>query len=353
MTIRTTPLLLAALVALTACGDSNGPGNFSPMATSQKVGQAFGAVDNNKAVRSMNVLAHAFTLTAAPPVLPDPAPAAPVHVTGLDASLLGVGRALEHAAARFATSNPAALFPANAVGKTFIYSSQTAKYQASDQSGAPTAGVRYLLYAVDPTNTVVMTPLQQVGILDLSDKSSNAANTLGIKAAINDLTVLEYDASGSVATSSFTFGAKGYVVDGANRLDFDLSQSVSVAGDLKIDYKITAPNQGNVSIRLEANGTYGGTSTATLTITEGSDKMEIVATGTDASRTGTVKYNGKTLANISVTGKNDPVFTGASGRVLTADDASGLKQLFDLADTLLARFDDLLVPAYFVFGLPT
>ena len=327
MTNRTTPLFLAALVALTACGEANGPENFNPMATGQKVGQAFGAVDNNRAVQCMNVMSHAFTLTAAPSMPPDPPGVAP--------------------------SNPAGLFPTNAVGKTFTYNSQTGRYQAGDQAGAPAVGVRYLLYAVDPVNAVVIPPPQQIGVLDLTDKSSSAANTLGVRAVVNNVTVLEYDANAAVAASSFTFAAKGYVQDGANRLDFDLSQSVSPTGDLKVDYKITAPNQGNMSIRLEANGKYGGASTATLTITEGKDKMEIVVSGTDANNTGTVKYNGKTLANISVTGASDPVFTGAGGRVLTADDATGLKQLFDLVDALLERFDDLLVPSYFVFGLPT
>ena len=86
---------------------------------------------------------------------------------------------------------------------------------------------------VDRAQRIVVTPLQQVGTLDLIDKSTPAANTVGIQAVVNNVTVLAYDASGAISGGNFTFSAKGYVSDATTRLDFDLSQSFSTSTGLK------------------------------------------------------------------------------------------------------------------------
>jgi hypothetical protein len=327
MVTRTTLLAAAALLALAGCNEATGPENFAPMATSQKVDQAFGAVDDNKAVQSMDVMSSAFSFTgAAPPAYFGASPTA---------------------------SAPTGIFPCTAcLGKTFVYNTQTGRYEPSGLAGAPANGIRYLLYAVDADQDLLIIPLQQIGYLDLTDKSSSAGNTVGIKAVINDVTVLDYDASGSISGGSLTFGAKGNVTDAANRLDFDLSQSVSSTGDIKVDYKITAPHQDNMSVQILLTGKVGGAATSTLTVTESGNKLEVSVTGTQAASTGTVKYNGKTFATMSQAGSGDPVFVGANGKVLTTDDLAGLKRLFDNVEDLFQRFDDLLVPSYFVFGIP-
>jgi hypothetical protein len=71
-------------------------------------------------------------------------------------------------------------------------------------------------------------------------------------------------------------------------------------------------------------------------------------TGSEQSANGTVKYNDRTLATVMVTG-NNPAFTGSGGQVLSPDDLTGLRRLYNAVDELLTRFDGLLVPAYFVF----
>src|SRR3954466_8160155 len=86
---------LAAIVVLAGCGDGTGVQNFSPVATGQKINTAFAALDNNKAVQSMDVLSGAFTFSGAAPVLP-----------GMQGS----------------AASPAGIFPCTAcIGKTFAY----------------------------------------------------------------------------------------------------------------------------------------------------------------------------------------------------------------------------------------
>ena len=353
MTHRLWPRASALTLSLLAagCKDSNGPESYNPMATSQTAAQAYGAVQNNKAVQSLDVLGSAFTLTGATAPLPFPAPAPDYSAfRTVPPELLNTLQRLERLATTFSAASPQDLFPSTVRGKTFVYNPQTARYAPSDRTGAPANGVRFMLYAVDPVLKRVVTPLQEVGYLDLTDKGSN---TLGIKAVITsvtpNVTALEYDATGAIGTSGFTFSAKGYVSDGTTRLDFDLSLSLAAATGLKIDYKITQQAK-NLSIHVVATGTTSNTGNVTLTITEGSNNLEVAAIGTNTSVSGTIKYNGSTVATISGKPEN-PVFTGANGKVLTADDLIGLKNLFDFVDKLFDGFDDLLLPAFFVFGI--
>jgi hypothetical protein len=329
------------LLALAGCKDANGPENFNPEVTAQKLVQAFGAAENNRAVQSMEILSGAFTFTgAAPPAL---------GVPRADLGRLSLPGAFEKVITRLAVS-PSALLPSNVLGKTFIYSTQTATYQASDQAGAPSNGARFTLYAVDLVNRIPVTPLEVIGYVDLTDKSTAATNTLGIKAMIGSTTVMEYDAGGTVGTSSFSFTAKGFVADGANRLDFDLSQNLSGTTGVRIDYKLSVPTQSNLAIQILATATSPSTATVTLVVTENEDKLEVGVTGSGQSASGSVKYNGKTLASISVPSDGTPVFTG-TGHALTAGDLAGLKTLYDIVSAALDQFDDVMVPAYFAFGL--
>lgn len=319
---RICPLMLAALLA--ACSDL-GTESFDPMASSQKAQQAFGMVSNNPAVQHFDALSGAFTWTGAPPVLPS--------------------------AAAPAAASPTDILPPQApLGKTFVYNSQTGEYTGSQETGAPSNGVRYLLYQVDPAVKVIKLPPVSIGYLDLTNENTPAPNSLGVKAVANNVTVLDYKASGTAIGTSVNITAKGNVADGTGRLDFDLSQNFSPSTGIKVDYKLTAPTP-DVSIQVVLTTPPGtdSKSTVTLTLTEGRNKLEVNATGNDAAVEGTVKYNGSTLAKISGTGEN-PVFTGQSGRQLSAQDLEGLKKLFDFVDQVFEGFDDLLAPTYFVLG---
>ncbi len=313
-------MAVTLLVATTACGGGD-TGNFNPVATNQKIDAAMGAL-GNAAVQSVDILAGAFTFTMTAP----PHPGTAVAVV------------------------PAGIIPCSqCLGRTFAYVPQAGRYQPTDATGAPSDAVRYLLYAVNPVTRVVVTPLQQVGTLDLADK---AGNTLGVKAVVSNATVLDYNANASITTGNFLLTAKGYVTSGTERLDFDLTQSVNVtSSDTRVDYKITSPTQGNMQIDFLLTGKLGGAKNATLTVTEAKDKLEITANGTAASSTGTVKMNGSTLATLTDTDQTDQVFNPSGGRILTPAEILALVTMFNRVDVILASFDDLLVPAFFVFGI--
>ena len=102
-------------------------------------------------------------------------------------------------------------------------------------------------------------------------------------------------------------------------------------------------------MELTATATSSALANITLTVMDGSDKVEVAASGTSQTLNGAVKFNGKTVVTVSGT-SDTPVFTGANGMVLTARDLAGLKGLFVFVDRLFAGFDHILVPSYYVFG---
>src|SRR3712207_1381042 len=61
--------------------------------------------------------------------------------------------------------------PPEVAGKTFEYDPVTGSYAAGVRTGAPSNGVRFILYAVDPVSYMPVEPLTETGYVDLTDLS--------------------------------------------------------------------------------------------------------------------------------------------------------------------------------------
>src|SRR2546425_7284057 len=168
-------MILAAILAASACKDPVSPSSFDPMALSTSATEAFGTCQNNQAVQSLDVMGSLFTFTGAPPAFPS------AWGEAISPGLPATFRMLARAAAAFSDANPTALFPSTVLGKTFIYYTGTGRYGVSDRTGAPSNGVRFILYSVNPATRTIVTPLQEIGSVDLTDKGSN---TLGVSAVV-------------------------------------------------------------------------------------------------------------------------------------------------------------------------
>src|SRR5437899_1738872 len=87
-----------------------------------------------------------------------------------------------------------ALFPAIVQGRTLVWDTAGHQYLIdSTLTGAPPSGIRILIYTPSPVNGQPTLPLLQTGYLDLSDKSSRAASTLGLLLTAAPLAVAQYD----------------------------------------------------------------------------------------------------------------------------------------------------------------
>jgi hypothetical protein len=328
----------------TACGDSTGPSDeFDPVQTDQAADAVFDVIAQNQALQSIAILSQGFNFSAAQSAV-GLATTATVEASGLTALHL---QRLGAAAVSFSAAAPAALFPPSVVGITFVYNTQTSEYEAdTTRIGAPAAGVRFILYAVDPILFRVVTPLQEIGYVDLDDESSPTANRVRITAVVGSVTALNYVATGSLGNGGANFSADGFISDGDNQVDFELDVGIS-ASDITLDYLIALAGH-NQSIRLVATGDLETDPSITVTITDGADSVVFTASTANGTIEGSISFNGEPVVLISGD-EDDATFTRADGTPLTNAELAALESLGDIIGELFDTFDDLLAPAVFVF----
>jgi hypothetical protein len=343
-------LVGSALVAVAAaCSDSTGPEDFNAPALQQQADQLLAALTNNEALLALTALdsasapfAAARTAVALLPGSPTD-PSAPLRLRRLGQSLLSFGSA-----------SPLALFPVDLIGTTFVYNSDSAKYVIdAARTDGPTDGIRLVLYAVNPISHVPVVPLQEVGNLDLHDVSTPTSDAIRIVATVGSVTYVDYTASAALGTSSATLGAAGFLSNGTDEVNFNLSWTFT-STSITVDYLLEA---GNNSIRLLDVLTGSGTTSVenvTVTIKDATNTVvlhvTVTSTTTSQSWTGDIRYNGAVAVTIGGT-PNAPTFTRWDGTALTAAEIQALGSVVDSISTVFTEMSVLLGPALMVLAL--
>ncbi len=342
-----------ALVAA-ACSDSTSPieeSGFDPVATDNRTDAVLTTIDGNQALQSLSVLGGALPNFAATKLLNV---TLPLHRSEtIDGpSFSRRGDLIRDAAPEFSSSSPLVLLPADVLGRTFVFNLQTNAYEVdTTRTGAPADGVRFILYAVDPVLGQVVTPLTEIGHVDLIDKSAPGVNSVQILAVVGEVTVLDYTASGSISIldPSVTFSAVGFLNDGTNQVNFSISITATQSGQLTLDYELSVPSQ-NFSVNIGIDGDTSGAQ-ITVTITDGSDTVVISATQDAQERgSGTVSFNGSVVVRFEDQPDGSTTFTDADGNDLTQEQINALKDIVDFVEEVFDSFDDLLEPACLVFS---
>ncbi len=338
-------VLVGTGLTLAGCSDSTGPDEvFDPVVANTAADEVFEPFNDNVALEAIDVLSDAFpSFASGAPAMAPPDAELPSWFGGR----LGL---LQRIAPFRSPAEPAAIFPADLLGRTLVYDVELARYVVGEGTGAPENGVRLILYAVDPILHQPVTPLNDIGYLDLTDESTPAADRIGILAVVNQVTYLDYAASAVLTTSSITFSAEGYLSDGTTVVDFTLSHSWSQEAGFSVSYDVSERNTDN-GVQLSLNlDPATQTGTMGLTVTYGGNTLTFSGTGSDTAIEGTVSYNGQTVVEVS--GSPDaPVFTDVAGNELTPAQLQALAEIFHSIGEILDGFDDLLKPAYAVFSV--
>jgi hypothetical protein len=334
-------------VALAACGGAQAA--FDPSTLSQNTDAMLNTMSNSQAVQSLDGLGDKMTVGA-----PSLAAAAmlrniPLEAQGFAAWAARRLQAFESAMTELSVAAPNALIPATVLGKTFIYNTTTNTYVLSDRTGAPSNGVRFVLYAVAPITHAIVTPLNEIGYVDLKDESAGSAVTLHVVAVVTSKTLIDYKASATVTTTNQTItGASvtvsGFVSDGTTQLDFTLSQTFNVTSGLSVDYQLAIAEK-RLSAHFVASFTPAGVGSITVTFTDGTNTTVITATGGQASFSGQITHNGTVVVKFSGTTSN-LTFTDASGGALTDAQVTNLKKVGDFVDGMVTLVDQMLKPAH-------
>jgi hypothetical protein len=341
---------MAALLALGlgagACSKDNGPSEFDPdgmsadmsaseAAFSTPITQSFGASGTAMA----RVLGGAAPAVASPALaLLHPATTKP-YAASL-ARLLPKARGL---------SASVASIPSEVLGTTFVWDLETQAYVASDESGAPSNGVRFLLYAVNPVTLEPADPLNELGYVDVTDVGAGA--TVGVRVVVvsEGVTYLDYTVTGTGTEESGTVAVEGFASNGTEHVNYTLQNTVAQSPNgmvLTLDFQLSVPSRG---FSVNYTATFANLSPEDIAVTidfrASGRNGDVRFSGTYDSDGGTfsVQVNGELFATITI-GTGEPVITGANGTELTASETAALRSVLLFYDGSLSVFGALLEP---------
>ncbi|MGH7499810.1 MAG: hypothetical protein ACREL3_13280 [Gemmatimonadales bacterium] len=343
-------LASAVLVAigLTGCSQSEAPSDFNPDGMSSDLGSAQVAFDSPiSASFDASGGEIAGTLGAAAPVVVSPA-IAMLHPSTARDYAASMARLLP--SARSPISAAVIAIPATVLGTTFVWDADSGAYVASDLTGAPAKGVRFMLYAVNPISRLPVVPLQELGYVDLTDVSTGSVKAIRVLAFAGGVTYLDYTVSGSGTSTSGTVTITGFASNGATRANFTLQNTIAQTANgvlLTLDYSLTIPSRG---LSVNYSATFGNIApqqvavTLDFAVTGRNGNVNLSGTYGASGGTFSVKVNGSIFATVTLSTDSDPVVTGTSDTALTPPEEASIRAVLDFYDGSLAVFDDLLAP---------
>jgi hypothetical protein len=333
-------IALGALITLSACGDGTGPNEHRFDAKNVRAGvSAIEGITSSKALASMQAVARSMGVVGTSSI---------AQKIGSGSGLDVVTRKLTTAAVDAGT----ALIPvmrSSVLGTTFVYDPSVRKYVPDPaRSGAPSNGVRFILYDVDPNENPTG---NEIGYADLTDERRSSASSAGVRleAVIGGATKLAYsfDLTGSVQAAQFD--VFGYIADGGDRLDFSIKTSQQLfgrGGKATLEAKLFVAQE-DVEVTAKAEGIAGeenGDGKIDLTIRAKLDEVRVDAETKAGKLDATFTVNGQVLATAQGDPKS-PVIRGDGGRELTDEATQALGAIVGMADGIFKFVSQLLQPA--------
>ena len=359
-TKRSVTLLAVACVALSACGDSGPEAPFNPTGTTEDIGAVHDAFAS-PAFASFSTFSLYFDAAlGASPVISGSANAFNFRRTTNAGEFRAAATrnarrvaALMQGRVQGSLSASTAAIPSEVAGKTFEYNGTG--YVATDRTGAPSNGVRFIIYAVNPVTFEPVSPLQEVGYVQLTDLSGTTTQAARVVVVSDNITYLDYTVTATATTTGGRITVVGYVTDGATRANVNLRSTVNQTAGLSMLYSIDVP-QRDVSIDLTMTTTGLDPETAAVGIDLGMNgpngTVSMSGQFTAAGGTITVRVNGDVFANITSSGAGEPTITGADGQPLSAEDEGTFQNIFALTGDAFVTFDVMLLPVG-IFLAPT
>jgi hypothetical protein len=349
---RWVTLTAALAFGWSACSDSTGPtGPFEPTQDAASLLQVEQDLAQNEALASMTLIG------GAPPLSPAVSPLAIVR-SAADPSASDLIRAQLSAWAtqsRFALQE---VIPDSLRGRTYVYNASTGAYEHDPaRTDAPSTGIRFALYAVDPFTYAPVEPLNEIGYLDLIDQSTATTERLRVHAVVGTVTYVDYTISGYLSGSSVILDLVGYVTNGEQRVNFDIRAEIDfVGGDYAFDVVLDAVNRG-VRVHLSADEMYNADTgefeqlVLVYEVRTPRGTLRFGVTITQTTISGDVRWGGRVVVTIEGTiegGQTSITFTKADGTPLTAEEEAALEDLFGGPDELFVFLNFVSAPLSFV-----
>jgi hypothetical protein len=231
------------------------------------------------------------------------------------------------------------------LGKTFVRNAETLEYEVSERTGAPSNGVRFIVYTVNPISGQPVTPLQEVGYADVEVTQSANAASIRIELVSGGVTYLDYTVGATASQTAATINVSGFVSNGEDRVNFDLDVHVNSENIITFDYTLSVPTRDNFRMDLEEELNLStNTVASSLELRGPHGTVTIVGNWADNAGTYNVEVNGDPFATITVTSGAEAVITGADGEPLTAEELQALQDIYLVFLGGFHFFEDLLEP---------
>jgi hypothetical protein len=256
-----------------------------------------------------------------------------------------------------AETTTASAIPLSALGKTFVWNATLDEYEVSARTGAPSNGVRFVLYTYNPETFSFAEPLVEVGYVELS-RTGNSATASVFNGSTK---VVEYTVTKGGTEAFPTISLTGFAGTGANLTNFNLVFGVSAStGNITTTWRTDMPSRRLTTRVAMAIGETSMTFSAVMR--SGVRKVEMTGTFagfSDPENLGTatlnVKVGDKLFAKITI-GMNGVTVTNPDGGPLTAEDEETLQRIFEWFESAMSAPEVLLAPMFtlldFTFGGP-
>ena len=364
---------VAALVAA-ACKDTTSPRLSDPAGLTNDV-QTLGSVFTTALFQSYQAVSDSIGAMAPPlrfggELLQATSPTTPADVGRAYGASPQRAQVLKQLAIALAGSGTASVIPDTLYGSIFAWDVTTHHYYRESTTGGPATGVRFLLYAVNPTtHQIIESPLTQIGFVDLIDLTPTG--TTGLRVVLVDTpagaapdTLADYTITATqYSAGSFAASAVGFVSDGTRTLSFNVSFSVTNADTAYPDVSLNvhwALNTPAVTVDLTESITMPDADhemlSFNLSVTRGAETVAATGTITVTLSTQsvtvniTITVNGAVYARITGT-DNGITIRHADGSQLSQQEFAALEQLFSLPDTALEVIQQLFHPAENFLGV--
>jgi hypothetical protein len=317
------------VVFAAACGDDSPTGPSGDPFDAEQSNQEFGAFQSAFDANA-DLAAEITVVTAALDSLAPTGTARlyrPVDVPA-EPAMLRVIRTTRFSGSSAGSAQP--LLPADVLGKTFEWDETENGYVASEATGAPANGVRFVIY--DRTSV----PFVANGFLDVTDDSDAAADRVGVHMEKDGVVRLDYDITATQTTSSLSVSVAGYVSDGTQRVDFDVTETATETTDgfrVNLDYGLSLAGQ-PISVDYAFVINFGETVTAEIvaTFVNGANELVIDVSQAENNFAGSIMWNGDLVMTVTDDGSGEPVFLGAGGDPVTPAEAAAIQEMFELAE---------------------
>jgi hypothetical protein len=345
---RRTAVILAAVLT-GACSDVTGP-------TIDHVDAAAATTAAAPVIAVMDQPALAsFTSLGAVSGLPASASAASINAVSLLTRAAARGQWDRRAPlmARSAAKS-ADVLPIDVRGNMYVYNTTTLRYEVSGSPDAttPASGIRVVLYAWDVLNGRPSSPLTRIGHVDLVDESNASQNRLNVVLvrANGNTTLMDYDITHSVSTSSESFSIAGSATNGITPVVFNLSGNASETA-ANITFDLEAETVGfEVHVGMNANEATQQASVETSLGYNGHTLWFGLWT-TDEGIDGEIKFDNMKYAELSIVVVETPgsvtttvSFQKANGSQMTVEEIEEIQAVFERALNFAGFWEALLWP---------